>query len=487
MATITPLPTPVPSRQDPANFAARADSFLAALPTFGTEANAVAAEVNTNKNTAVTSATTATTQAGIATTAATTATTKAGIATTKATEALTSANNAAASFDAFDDRFLGSKSSNPSTDNDGNTLLVGAMYWNSTAKEMRVWNGSAWSQTFLPVAAYLQSASNLSDLANAATARTNLGLGTAATANVTTSTNDTTTGRLLKVGDSFNAATATALATARTINGVSFNGTANITVADATKLPLAGGTVSGTVTVNGAINGTAVTQSATDTTAGRLLKVGDFGLGGEAVEVTGSWNDLGGTSKLVRGSLSTTTDGPFVSSVWLQGLYTQTSGDNGTLIVSVLTGGEGVRAFVRVLAEGVWQPWVEVYNQRSILGTVSQSAGIPTGAIIERNNNLNGTYIRFADGTQICMAQFSGTSAVTTASGSSYVSVELGWTFPAAFASNYISFSGCVIGTGACTFRLGGSLTTTTAQGRLHSSVSGTFNNPMIMAIGRWF
>lgn len=42
-----------------------------------------------------------------------------------------------------------------------------------------------------------------------------------------------------------NAATATALATARTINGVSFNGSANITVADATKLPLTGGAMSG--------------------------------------------------------------------------------------------------------------------------------------------------------------------------------------------------------------------------------------------------
>ncbi len=44
-----------------------------------------------------------------------------------------------------------------------------------------------------------------------------------------------------------NASTATALQTARTINGVSFNGTANITVADATKLPLAGGTLTGPV------------------------------------------------------------------------------------------------------------------------------------------------------------------------------------------------------------------------------------------------
>jgi hypothetical protein len=48
-----------------------------------------------------------------------------------------------------------------------------------------------------------------------------------------------------------NAATATALETARTINGVSFNGTANITISDGTKLPLAGGTMTGALTVGG--------------------------------------------------------------------------------------------------------------------------------------------------------------------------------------------------------------------------------------------
>ena len=51
-----------------------------------------------------------------------------------------------------------------------------------------------------------------------------------------------------------NAATATVLQTARTINGVSFNGSANITVADATKLPLTGGTLSGNLDVNADIN-----------------------------------------------------------------------------------------------------------------------------------------------------------------------------------------------------------------------------------------
>ena len=48
---ITPLPTP-PSRSDPENFADRADAFLAALPDFGTEANALSVEVNNNRTTA---------------------------------------------------------------------------------------------------------------------------------------------------------------------------------------------------------------------------------------------------------------------------------------------------------------------------------------------------------------------------------------------------------------------------------------------------
>lgn len=44
--SVTPLPTPVPQRSDPANFATRADAFLAALPTFGSELNTQNAENN---------------------------------------------------------------------------------------------------------------------------------------------------------------------------------------------------------------------------------------------------------------------------------------------------------------------------------------------------------------------------------------------------------------------------------------------------------
>jgi hypothetical protein len=46
--TYTPLPTPVPQRSDPANFAVRADLLLTALPTFGGQINALAANVYNN-------------------------------------------------------------------------------------------------------------------------------------------------------------------------------------------------------------------------------------------------------------------------------------------------------------------------------------------------------------------------------------------------------------------------------------------------------
>jgi hypothetical protein len=61
-----------------------------------------------------------------------------------ATAAAASAAAAATTYDNFDDRYLGAKSTAPSVDNDGNTLLVGALYWNSVSNTMFAWNGSAW-------------------------------------------------------------------------------------------------------------------------------------------------------------------------------------------------------------------------------------------------------------------------------------------------------------------------------------------------------
>jgi len=92
------------------------------------------------------STTAAATSASNAATSASNASTSASNASTSASNAATSETNAAASYDAFDDRYLGSKSSAPSVDNDGNALLTGALYWNTTVSTLYVWTGSAWTQ-----------------------------------------------------------------------------------------------------------------------------------------------------------------------------------------------------------------------------------------------------------------------------------------------------------------------------------------------------
>lgn len=61
-----------------------------------------------------------------------------------ATAAAASAADAATTYDNFDDRYLGAKSTPPTVDNDGNALITGALYWNSSSSTMFAWTGSAW-------------------------------------------------------------------------------------------------------------------------------------------------------------------------------------------------------------------------------------------------------------------------------------------------------------------------------------------------------
>jgi len=60
-----------------------------------------------------------------------------------AAAAAASAAAAAASYDSFDDRYLGAKATAPSVDNDGNALVAGALYWNTSTGAMQVWNATS--------------------------------------------------------------------------------------------------------------------------------------------------------------------------------------------------------------------------------------------------------------------------------------------------------------------------------------------------------
>lgn len=84
---------------------------------------------------------------------------------------------ALAALDSFDDRYLGQKTSDPSLDNDGNALVAGALYFNTTDDVMKVYEGSVWVAAYASLSGALLSSNNLSDLTNTSSARTNLGLG----------------------------------------------------------------------------------------------------------------------------------------------------------------------------------------------------------------------------------------------------------------------------------------------------------------------
>jgi hypothetical protein len=61
-----------------------------------------------------------------------------------ATAAAASAAAAATTYDNFDDRYLGAKSTPPTLDNDGDALIEGAIYWNSVTNQMFAWTGTEW-------------------------------------------------------------------------------------------------------------------------------------------------------------------------------------------------------------------------------------------------------------------------------------------------------------------------------------------------------
>jgi hypothetical protein len=86
----------------------------------------------------------ATTQATNSANSATASAASASDSANSATSAAASAASAAAILDNFDDRYLGSKSSAPTVDNDGNALLLGALYFDSTTGKMRVYTASGW-------------------------------------------------------------------------------------------------------------------------------------------------------------------------------------------------------------------------------------------------------------------------------------------------------------------------------------------------------
>lgn len=231
-----------------------------------------------------------------------------------------------------------------------------------------------------------------------------------------------------------------------------------------------------------------VQSTQTDATDGNLLKLGAFGLGKAALLT-------GGTSFAARMlqsgfysySANGRTDAP-ESAPWMHNMMVMRGHSSlGTERMAALdvrtTGTDHIRAWIGAQSgtgsntDDLY--WSELFHQDSIVGTVAEDAGRPTGAVIERGSNANGQYVRFADGTQICTRHF----GVNASSHS--------WTFPAAFVATTggsLALSAIPFGASSVHVTVNWTPSTTSAEFMTWAHDGTAVSTQLhVTAIGRWF
>ncbi len=120
------------------------DAYASQIAQYAQTSTEKATESANSASEAATSASGAANSATASATSATNSATSATNSATSATESATSASNAEDTYENFDARYLGSKSSDPSVDNQGSALITGALYWNAVLNNLKIYDGSSW-------------------------------------------------------------------------------------------------------------------------------------------------------------------------------------------------------------------------------------------------------------------------------------------------------------------------------------------------------
>lgn len=171
--------------------------------------------------------------------------------------------------------------------------------------------------------------------------------------------------------------------------------------------------------------GTAVQSTLQDGTEGRLMRVGAFGLGeARSVPLMGDIDATDSPTGWYQYTAATTNSASLPAVLQNSAGVLRIERYNASLLIQTawrnnFNGG----LWMREHAVGSWGAWRMILDHTNILGTVSQTGGQPTGALIERGAGVDGTYLRFADGTQICTHQFDTPASSHT------------WTFPVSFTT----------------------------------------------------
>ncbi|KPY88926.1 phage tail protein [Pseudomonas syringae pv. tagetis] len=129
-----------------------------------------------------------------------------------------------------------------------------------------------------------------------------------------------------------------------------------------------------------------------------------------------------------------------------------------------------------------------LYHEGNVVGTVSQSGGVPTGAVIERGSLNGGTYTKFADGTMLCRGISPGQATANSAGGSIFYSGAVGFTFAAPFVEvPSVVIQALTTAGYFCWGAAEGSASTTGVTGRVVSPANGAASYLCYVAEGRWF
>ncbi len=166
---------------------------------------------------------------------------------------------------------------------------------------------------------------------------------------------------------------------------------------------------------SGQVSGAAIQSDRLDTNAGRLMAVAAFGLGedGQPSEI-GDMDATGTATGFYMFKSSTINAASLpgaLSGGW--GIIRVERGSGSALTQTVWRNNQqGGGRWWRSYSSGSWGGWRNMFDQANIVAPVSESAGIPTGGVIERGSNADGEYIRFADGTQLCT---NSNASITTA------------------------------------------------------------------------